>query len=233
MRWSLGCMHIVAGSASATLFLIHMHPVKIQIAITKLRQSRARCILDEVAQVAAKAKLISLHLKRGVELSGIFQEQQAEVIGAMRLMTRGARPISNWSVVIGIVLQQRSHIGQRTAGRGCDRLVMAREAKVRLRGFLQIGQAGEVWIVAADAAAGLGDWTVLDRSGANEVLHTFMAGVAQIRAVRDELILHIRSMGVVAGRAAILHRFVLMPCGDARWGCLCMTFDAQIFRTLG
>ncbi len=168
--------------------------------------------------MATEAELISLHLKWGVKLSWIVQEQQAEVIGTMWLMTGGARAVPNWSVVIGIVFQKRSHIGQRSASRRRDRSVVTRQAQIRLRRLLQIGQPREVWIVTTDTAAGLGDWTMLDRSGADEVLHTFMAGETQHRAVRHELVLYIGSMGIVAGCAAILHGFVLMPCCDTRWG---------------
>jgi hypothetical protein len=223
----------MAGAARAALLLVDVQPVQVQVAVPKAGQAGAGLVLHEVGQVAAETQGVTLHLERRVEPRRILHGQQPEMLGRVRLVARGAAAFPDRTVVVGVLTKQLRHVREDPAVGGFELPVVTFETEGRLRLLLEVGKPGEVGVVTSQTAVTLESGTVNDGGPHDEVLDSAVAGEAQVRGGLVQLKPRVRRVRVVAGRAAIGHRPVLVAGGGALRRALRVAFDAEPPRRLG
>lgn len=145
-------MHFVACAAGASLFLVDVEVVEVEVAIAELGEAHAFLCLDEIGDVALEAELVALGIERSVELGRVFIGEQAEVVGAVGAMASGALPLADWAVMVWIVGEEFCHVGQCLARVVFGGLVVAIQADIWLWRLLEFGKSGLVRRVASAAA---------------------------------------------------------------------------------
>ena len=78
--------------------------------------------------MAREAQFVSLNIEWGVELSRVLLVQQSEVVLGVRLVARCARAFLDWSVVDGIVFEERGHVCDGVTAGEFDLFVVATKA---------------------------------------------------------------------------------------------------------
>lgn len=118
-------MHLVALAAGSPLLLIHVQCMQVPPAIPELRHALPVHPCHQRRLMAFEAQLVHVHRERRVERARIFLRQQVVHLARRRVVTRRALPVTDRTVLIGVVRQQQRHVCQRLAFGRFQRLVVA------------------------------------------------------------------------------------------------------------
>ena len=148
--------------------------------------------------MAGEAQLIVVRIERSVEQRRIRLGQKIRVGGGVRIMTGRTVGLPDRAVMIGVLFQQRRHVGHFSSARPRDLLIMTAQTRVKERTFQEWGQGRRMARVAAPALLPLGQRAVDHRTFRDKLSDGIVTGHAELAVFVPHLLGEVRTVWIVA-----------------------------------